>query len=173
MKHIKKFLESTDEGNLDILEYFFDIYDKWEIELKSKDSVILDGEVFVQIKFDPHTNLRNNYKAREIIEDLWRSISMIRSVGEFSTFRSVYASITWDFKGKISEKIPLSHRRVHIGDRELSNFNNLLGSIRSETIKSLVGRFREDSVRSEIQYINGDFEGDLLIESIGLYFYKQ
>ena len=76
---IRRFNESNTSE--DILEYFFDIYDKWDIELKSKDSVILDGEVFVQIKFDPHANLRNNYKAREIIEDLWRSISMIRSVG--------------------------------------------------------------------------------------------
>lgn len=34
MKHIRRFLESTDEGNLDILEYFFDLDGNFKISIK-------------------------------------------------------------------------------------------------------------------------------------------
>lgn len=89
---IRRFNESI--GGEDLLEYFVDLDDKYDIHLV-QDYIYfynneLPTELSIEIKFDSTKFVKNNYSPREIIGDVWNCISMVRAIGDFKTSGSVY-----------------------------------------------------------------------------------
>lgn len=198
MKHIKRFLESN-ESHLDLLEYFVDLDDKYDIHLEQDYVYPMKTELSIEIKFDSTKFVQNNYSPREIIGDVWNCISMVRAIGDFKTSGSVYnkglpsskrdtiyAKMNWQFfidrPGSTNknrqdrlEEIPNRDKMIAIGDSDLSDFDSLLGRIREETKISLkryqkIGYFMEEVTKRDFKYLDGDFEDDLVINEICIYF---
>lgn len=198
---IRRFNESS--GGEDLLEYFVDLDDKYDIHL-GQDYIYfynneLPTELSIEIKFDSIKFVQNNYSPREIIGDVWNCISMVRAIGDFKTSGSVYnkglpsskrdtiyAKVNWQFfidrPGSTNknrqdrlEEIPNRDKMIAIGDSDLSDFDSLLGRIREETKISLkkyqkIGYFMEEVTKRDFKYLDGDFEDDLVINEICIYF---
>ena len=198
MKHIRRFLESN-ESHLDLLEYFVDLDDKYDMHLEQDYVYLMKTELSIEIKFDSTKFVQNNYSPREIIGDVWNCISMVRSIGDFKTSGSIYnrglpsskretiyANLDWEFfinrpgwpnKNRQArlEEIPNRDKRIAIGDSDLSNFDSLMGRIREEAKINLkksakVGEFMEEVTKRDCEYLDSDFEDDLVINRICIYF---
>lgn len=199
---IRRFNESI--GGEDLLEYFLDLDDKYDMHLEQDYIYLMKTELSIKIKFDSTKFVQNNYSPREIIGDVWNCISMVRAIGDFKTSGSVYnqglpsskrdtiyANLDWEFfidrsgwtnKNRQArlEEIPNRDKRITIGDSDLSNFDNLLARIREETKISLkrlapagrlkIGDFMEEVTKRDFEYLDGDFEEDLIINRICIYF---
>ena len=72
MKHIRRFLESN-ESHLDLLEYFVDLDDKYDMHLEQDYVYLMKTELSIEIKFDSTKFVQNNYSPREIIGDIGRA----------------------------------------------------------------------------------------------------
>lgn len=196
---IRRFNESI--GGEDLLEYFVDLDDKYDIHLV-QDYIYfyeLPTELSIEIKFDSTKFVKNNYSPREIIGDVWNCISMVRAIGDFKTSGSVYnkglpsskrdtiyAKVNWQFfidrPGSTNknrqdrlEEIPNRDKMIAIGDSDLSDFDSLLGRIREETKIGLkryqkIGYFMGEVTKRDFKYLDGDFEDDLVINEICIYF---
>ncbi len=102
---------------------------------------------------------------------------MVNSIGEFTTKKDRCCEVGWRFK------IPISNRLLEnialIGDKEFSDFNNLIDAVRKTTKDNMTkttvdgnpmyGVKRVDTV---LKHIEGDFSDGLIVNYFGLVFKK-
>lgn len=192
MKHIKRFLESN-ESHLDLLEYFVDL-DKYNVNLKCAN--IPSTQIYsVQIDFG-----KKLYNPKKILSDVWNPIRMVNSIGDFTAFYtyplkdgSKYCKIWWGFEIPYSDEPDYNSTRQNrlmdsgwrtrscmIGERELSDYSNLVSEIRS-VVKSYLksashnqrmGNYQRLLNIGDIEYIEGDFGDDLVLNYFEIYFRK-
>lgn len=202
MKHIRRFLESN-ESHLDLLEYFLDLEDKYEVNLRPPSWVSsVSGDYSIGIYFNYDNFVKKGYESKKVILDIWNCISMVKSIGEFTTSGfsggDDYAEIKWGFEIPYSDDASynssrqnrlmdsgLRWRSCSIGDKEFSDYNNLLSKVRSVTksyLKSTIHgplskRGRPDFQRllniGDIEYIEGDFGDDLIVNNFYIRFKKK
>lgn len=194
MKHIKRFLESN-ESHLDLLEYFLDLEDKYDVNLKCM-NIPSTQIYFVQIDFG-----KKLYNPKKILSDVWNRIRMVNSIGDFTAFYtyplkdgSKYCEIRWGFEIPYSDEPDYSSTRQNrlmdsswttrscmiVGERELSDYNNLVSEIRSVVKSYLKSALRNQGMGDyqrllnigDIEYIEGDFGDDLVLNYFEIYFRK-
>ena len=197
MKHIRRFLESN-ESHLDLLEYFLDLEDKYEVNLRPPSWVSSISEDYsIGIYFNYDNFVKKGYESKKVILDIWNCISMVKSIGEFTTSGfsggDDYAEIKWGFEIPYSDDASYNSARQNrlmdsgprwracsIGDKEFSDYYNLLSKVRSvtksylrSTIHGSISRpFQRLLNIGDIEYIEGDFGDDLIVNSFYIRFKK-
>lgn len=171
MKHIRRFLESN---NTDILEYFLDLEDKYDVNLRCNS---------IKPYYVCIDSIKNTCDPKEIIEDVWNCIKKVRSIGEFSIRHSDYAGLHFEFIENQgwwppSSSWPSGTKMIFAGDIELSNFDNLISKIRNNSNKYLKRTIVPDSTRSwdpnpeilrgYLRYLDGDFK--ISIKEISIFY---
>ena len=119
-----------------LLEYFLELDYKYDVTIDSKyivDSFLKDS-YSVSILFNHKSLIQKVYKSPEIVSDVWDCVRMVNSIGEFVTKKDNYCEIKWIFKVPYLILPSVPNRKIaFIGDKEFSDFNNLIDVVRKTT----------------------------------------
>lgn len=143
MKHIKKFRKFYEgvfsKYDEDILDYFIDLDEIFDVDISCENGT-------VKIKFE------NIEKTDRILKEIWDRIVRMRNIGEFQT-NPVYGGL-WDgkymevfLKSKINQLniiLRSNNYMITLGDKDLSNIENIYDQIGSKIRKALLVNYRRE-----------------------------